>query len=65
MTIHWKAVQQYFAVELFVFQFQFINFLVGAVRSERVKIIKELGVTLGIWQHGKPSNLSIFTVNRR
>ena len=44
MTIHWKAVEQYFTVVLFVFQFYpvcnfggFINFGLGTVRSERVK----------------------------
>ena len=44
MTIHWKAVKQYFTVVLFVFQFhpvcnfaKFINFGPGTVRSERVK----------------------------
>ena len=41
MTIHWKAVEQYFTVVLFVFQFvildNFINFVLGTVRSERVK----------------------------
>ena len=39
MTIHWKAVEQYFTVILFVFQFcnfgKFINFGLGTVRSER------------------------------
>ena len=41
MTIHWKAVEQYFTVELFVFQFspvsnfgQFIDFGLGTLRSE-------------------------------
>ena len=33
MTIHWKIVEQYFTVVLFVF----INFGLGTVRSERVK----------------------------
>ena len=44
MTIHWKAVEQYFTVVLLVFQFspvlnfgKFINFELGTVRSERVK----------------------------
>ena len=44
MTIHWKAVEQYFPVELFVFQFypvcnvrKFINFGLGTVRREKVK----------------------------
>ena len=42
MTIHWKAVEQYFTV-LVVFQFysvcnfgKFINFGLGTVRSEKV-----------------------------
>ena len=44
MTTHWKAVEQYFTVELFVFQFssvcslvKFISFELGTVRSERLK----------------------------
>ena len=44
MTIRWKAVEQYFTVKLFVFQFyplcnfvKFINFGVGIVTSERVE----------------------------
>ena len=43
MTLHWKAVEQYFTVVPFVFQFhpecnlrKFINFGLGTVRSERV-----------------------------
>ena len=43
MTIHWKAVEQYFTVVLFVFQFypvcnfgKVISFGFGTVRSERV-----------------------------
>ena len=42
MTIHWKAVEQYFTVVLFVFQFsvcnfgKFNNFGLDTVRSERV-----------------------------
>ena len=43
MTIHWKAVEQYFTVVMFVFQFypvcnfgKFINFVLDTVRSERV-----------------------------
>ena len=42
MTIHWKAVEQYLTVVLFVFQFysvcnfgKFINFGLDTVRSER------------------------------
>ena len=45
MTIHWKRVEQNFTVLLFVFQFYpicnfriFINFGLGTVRSERVKL---------------------------
>ena len=41
MTIHWKVVEQYFTVVLFVFQFypvcnvgKFINFGLGTVKSE-------------------------------
>ena len=41
---HWKAVEQYFTVVLFVFQFypgcilgKFINFGLGTIRNERVK----------------------------
>ena len=44
MTIHWKAVEQYFTVRLFVFQLyivcnfrKFINFGLGTVRNEMVK----------------------------
>ena len=44
MTIHWKAVEQYFTVVLFVFQFypvcnlrNFIDFGIGTVRFQRVK----------------------------
>ena len=43
MTIHWKAVEQYFTVVLFVSQFypvcnfgKFIDFGFGNVKSERV-----------------------------
>ena len=47
MTIRWKAaVEQYFTVVLFVFQFypvcnfgNFMYFGLGTVKSERVKII--------------------------
>ena len=42
-TIYWKAVEQYFTVKLFVFQFypvcdfgKFINLALGTIRSERV-----------------------------
>ena len=45
MKIHWKAVEQYFTVVLFDFQFyavfnfgQVINFGPGIVRSEWVKL---------------------------
>ena len=45
MIIHWKAVQQYFTVVLFVFQFypdcnfgKFINFVLGTAMCERVKV---------------------------
>ena len=44
MTIHWEAIEQYFTVVLFVYQFDpvcnsesFINYEFGTVRSERVK----------------------------
>ena len=44
VTINWKAVEQYFTVVLFVFQFysvcdfgKFISFGLGTIRSERVK----------------------------
>ena len=43
MTIHWKAIEQYFTVVLFVFQFfpvcnfgKFASFGLGSVRGERV-----------------------------
>ena len=49
MTIHWKAVEQYFTVVLFVFRFYlvcnfgiFVNFGLGTVRSERVKVVSEI-----------------------
>ena len=49
MTIHWDAVEQYFTVVLFVFHFypvckfgKVINFGLGTVRSERVKIFDSL-----------------------
>ena len=51
-TIHWKAVEQYFTVVLFVFQFYpvcnfgtFIKFGLGTVGSERVKL--RLDIPLG------------------
>ena len=44
MTIRWKAVEQYFTVVLFVFQFTTVcnlttleNFGLSTVRTERVK----------------------------
>ena len=36
MTIHWKAVEQYFTVSAVVFQFYPVWYF-GTVRSERVK----------------------------
>ena len=46
MPFHWKAVEQYFTVVLFVVQFYpvcnfetFINFGVGTVRSERLNCL--------------------------
>ena len=48
MTIRWKAVEQYFNLVLFVFQFypvcnlgNFIIFGLGTVRSERVVMLVE------------------------
>ena len=45
MIVRWKAVEQYFTVVLFVFQFhpvcnlgKFISFGLGTVSSERVKV---------------------------
>ena len=45
MTMHWKAVTQYFTVALFVFQFypvfnfgKFNNYGLDTLSSERVKI---------------------------
>ena len=45
MTICWKAVEQYFTVLLFVFQFylvcnlgKLINFELGTAKSERVEV---------------------------
>ena len=51
MTIHWKAVERYFTVVVFAFQFypvcnfeQFIRFGgLGTVRSERVRSWATLG----------------------
>ena len=47
MTIRWKAVEQYLTVVLFVFEFflvcyfgKCISFEPCAVRSERVKLVK-------------------------
>ena len=44
MTIHWKAVEQYFTLVFFVFQFypvcyfeKFVSFGLGTVRSDMVK----------------------------
>ena len=46
MPIHWKAVEQYFTVVLFVFQCnpvcnfgKFISFGLGTVKSEGIKIL--------------------------
>ena len=51
MTIHWKAVEQYFAVVLFVFQFypvcnvgKVITFALGTVRIEK-------GFSIRAWFH--------------
>ena len=48
MTIHWKAVEHYFTMVLFVFQFYpvcnfgtFIRFGLGTVRSERVNRLNQ------------------------
>ena len=44
MTIYWKAVEQYFSVVLFVFQFpvcmfaKFIDIGLGTINNQRVKI---------------------------
>ena len=42
MTIHWKAVEQYFTVVLLDFQVcifaKFVNFGLNTVRSKRVKL---------------------------
>ena len=45
VAIQWKAVEQYFAVALFVFEFdqvcnfgKLINFRLGTVRSERITL---------------------------
>ena len=54
MTIHWKAVEQYFTVVLFGFQVstvcnfeKFINFGLGTVRSEGLKTCKRVGQPTG------------------
>ena len=47
MTIHWKAVEQYFTLLLFVFQFyplcnfgEFIKFGLAVVRNESVNNVR-------------------------
>ena len=47
MTIHWKDIEQYFTVVLFVFHFypvcnfvKFVDFELSIVMSERVKELK-------------------------
>ena len=59
MTIHCKAVEQYFTVMLFGFQFypfcnfgKFINFGLGTVRSERVKEFGDVETPLSESLHG-------------
>ena len=49
MTIQWKAVERYFTVVLFVFQFnpvcnfgKFTNFGLGIIRGERVKTCRKM-----------------------
>ena len=46
MTFHWKGVEQYFNMVLYVFQFYPVCYFgkvtsvgLGAVRSERIKIV--------------------------
>ena len=63
MTIRWKAVEQYFVLVLFVFQFcpgsnfgKFINFGLGTVRSKKLERAYKHGYLSGrhdqhfIWQ---------------
>ena len=46
MTIHWKAVKQYFAVVLFVYPVSnfgtFLNFELGTARGERINVRMEI-----------------------
>ena len=53
MTIHWKAIEHYLAVVLFIFQLysvfnfgKFISFGLVSVRSERVKITEDKDSTV-------------------
>ena len=58
MAIHWKADEQYFTVMLLIFQFspacnsgKFINFRLGTVRSQRIKV-----------ETGRGDNLRLFKI---
>ena len=58
MTIHWKAVEQYFTVVLFVFQCyplcsfdRFINFGLGTVRRERFMVAHKNTNTCALMDH--------------
>ena len=67
MTIHWKAVEQYFAVVLFVFKFYPVyNFGLSTVRRERahsdyIQIFTYNEVVLYIRQVMRINNLIVQT----
>ena len=64
MTIHWKAVEQYFTVVLFVFQSRkFISFGLGAVSSERVNPLRP-NSDLSQTSHCNIKGLSVMEVMR-
>ena len=67
MTIHWKAVKQYFTVVLFRFQFypvcnfgKFISFGIGTVKREKVKRYSE---NLSDSEHNGLPKIQVVTPN--
>ena len=63
MSIHWKAVEQFFTVALFVFQFytvcnfgKFITSGLGTVRSERVKVADNSSKHFFLYESGPLHN---------
>ena len=66
MAIHWKAVEQYFTVVLFVFQFypisnfgKFINFGLGTIRSERVNVPVGVSTNMTAYHEAFPFELQL------